>query len=109
MTTLFWFALAALAEIAGCYLIWLWMRQGGDVLLLPAGAAILFGFALALARIDQPFAGRSFAAYGGFYIVASLLWLWTVEGVRPDRWDAIGAVLCLAGAATIIAAPRAPA
>jgi small multidrug resistance family-3 protein len=59
-----------------------------------------------LTRVEADVAGRAFAAYGGIYIVASLAWLWAVEGVRPDRWDIAGSVLCLAGAAIIIAGPR---
>ena len=56
---------------------------------------------------DSAFAGRAYAAYGGVYIAASLAWLWAVEGARPDRWDAIGALVCLAGAALILFGPRA--
>ena len=63
-----------------------------------------FAFLLALTPPDQ--AGRSFATYGGVYIVASLIWMWTMEGVRPDRWDMVGAGLALAGAAVILWAPR---
>jgi small multidrug resistance family-3 protein len=53
-----------------------------------------------------PFAGRAYAAYGGVYIVASLLWLWAIEGMRPDRWDVTGALVCLAGAGIILLGPR---
>lgn len=70
------------------------------------GALSLVLFALLLTRIDTAFAGRAFAAYGGVYIAASLIWLWVVEGVRPDRWDAIGGAVCLAGAAIILWGPR---
>jgi small multidrug resistance family-3 protein len=66
----------------------------------------LLGFAFLLTLVDSAAAGRAFAAYGGVYIAASLLWLWSVEGLRPDRWDLLGAGLCLAGAAVIIAGPR---
>ena len=66
-------------------------------------------FALALTRIDAAFAGRVFAAYGGVYIFSSLLWLWLVEGARPDRWDLIGGLVCIVGAIIIIAGPRAAA
>ncbi|MBC7313675.1 MAG: hypothetical protein H5U11_14380, partial [Rhizobium sp.] len=57
-------------------------------------------------RIDSDFAGRAYAAYGGVYIAASLLWLWSVEAQRPDRWDVRGAVICLLGAAIILGGPR---
>ena len=63
-------------------------------------------FALLLTRIDAAFAGRAYAAYGGVYIAASLPWLWTVEGARPDRWDLTGAGICLMGAALILFGPR---
>lgn len=59
-----------------------------------------------MSLVDANAAGRAFAAYGGVYIAASLLWLWLVENVRPDRFDLIGAAICLVGAAVIIAAPR---
>lgn len=65
-------------------------------------------FAWLLTRIDADFAGRAYAAYGGVYIAASLLWLWGVDGQRPDRWDVIGAATCLTGAALILLGPRPP-
>jgi small multidrug resistance family-3 protein len=61
---------------------------------------------LFLTRIDSSSAGRAYAAYGGIYIAASLIWLWTVEGVPPDRWDLLGALICLVGAALILWGPR---
>lgn len=63
-------------------------------------------FACLLTRIDVAFAGRAYAAYGGVYIVASLFWLWAVEGMRPDRWDLTGATVCLVGAGVILFGPR---
>ena len=65
-------------------------------------------FAYLLTLSGSAAAGRAYAAYGGIYIAASLLWLWAVEGVRPDRWDLIGVSLCLLGAAIIMVGPRAP-
>jgi len=70
------------------------------------GIMSLAAFALLLTRVDTPSAGRAFAAYGGVYISASLVWLWLVEGQRPDRWDAMGAAICLAGASVILFGPR---
>ncbi len=64
-------------------------------------------FAWLLTRSDSAFAGRSYAAYGGVYIAASLVWLWLAEGQRPDRWDLIGGAICLLGAAVIVLGPRA--
>ena len=63
-------------------------------------------FAVALTRVQIAAAGRAYAAYGGVYIVASILWLWMVEGSRPDRWDALGAATCILGAAIIVLGPR---
>lgn len=97
---------AALAEIAGCYAFWAWLRLGKPAWWALPGAAALIGFAWLLTLVDSPAAGRAYAAYGGVYIAASLSWLWLVEGVRPDRWDLAGAILCLIGAAIIVAAPR---
>jgi len=97
---------AAFAEIAGCFAFWAWLRLGKSPLWLLPGVLSLALFAFLLTRVDAAFAGRAFAAYGGVYIAASLAWLWAVEGTRPDRWDAAGAVLCLAGAALILLGPR---
>jgi small multidrug resistance family-3 protein len=97
---------AALAEIAGCYAFWMWLRLGRPVWWILPGAASLMLFAYLLTLVDSPAAGRAYAAYGGVYIVSSLVWLWAVEQVRPDRWDIIGAATCILGAAIIIAAPR---
>ncbi len=68
------------------------------------GSLALFAYLLTL--VDSSAAGRAYAAYGGAYIAASLLWLWAIEGVRPDRWDLVGATICLAGAAIILFGPR---
>ena len=93
---------AALAEIAGCYAVWAWWRLGASLLWLLPGAAALaaFAFLLALTPADQ--AGRSYAAYGGIYIVASLLWLWLAEGDAPRLTDILGAGLALAGTLVIL-------
>ncbi|MEZ5908739.1 MAG: YnfA family protein [Hyphomicrobiaceae bacterium] len=98
------YGFAALAEIVGCYTFWVWLRQGQSGLWLIPGIACLAVFALLLTRIDVAFAGPAYAAYGGIYIVASLLWL--VEARQPDRWDLLGGTVCLAGAAIIVLAPR---
>ncbi len=97
---------AALAEIGGCFAFWAWLRLGKSALWLVPGIAALVLFALLLTRIDSVYAGRAFAAYGGVYIAASLAWLWAVEGARPDRWDAMGAAICIIGAAVILFGPR---
>ena len=97
---------AALAEIAGCFAFWSVLRLGRPAWWLAPGVLSLMLFAFLLTRVDAAFAGRAFAAYGGVYIAASLAWLWAVEGTRPDRWDVVGAVLCLGGAAVILFGPR---
>lgn len=98
---------AAIAEIGGCFAFWSWLRLGKSVSWLIPGVASLVLFAFLLTRIDVPFAGRAFAAYGGVYITASLMWLWVVESKMPDRWDALGALICLIGAVIILFGPRA--
>lgn len=100
------FLVAALSEIAGCFAVWHVVRLGGSPWWLVPGAVSLGIFAYALTFVESEAAGRAFAAYGGIYIAASLAWLWGAEGVRPDRWDATGAALCLAGAAVIVFGPR---
>jgi small multidrug resistance family-3 protein len=100
------YLLAAVAEIAGCFAFWAWLRLDRSPLWLVPGVAGLCLFAFLLTRVDAVFAGRAFAAYGGVYIAASLGWLWTVEGARPDRWDLLGAGVCLMGAAIILWGPR---
>ena len=100
------FTLAALLEIAGCFAVWAWWRNGASALWLIPGLGALAGFALVLALTPVAHAGRSYAAYAGVYLAASLLWLWTVEGVRPDRWDLAGAALALTGTAVILWATR---
>lgn len=97
---------AALAEIAGCFAFWAWLRLDKSVLWLAPGIASLCLFAWLLTLVDTEHAGRAYAAYGGVYILSALLWLWLVEGFRPDRWDVIGAAVCLAGAALILWGPR---
>jgi small multidrug resistance family-3 protein len=105
MTALIYIA-AALAEIGGCFAFWAWLRLGKSVWWIAPGTASLLLFAYLLTLTPSDAAGRAFAAYGGVYIVASLAWLWAVEGVRPDRWDISGAALCLAGAMVILLGPR---
>jgi small multidrug resistance family-3 protein len=97
---------AAAAEIAGCFAFWAWLRLGKSVWWIAPGVASLVLFAWLLTLVDSPAAGRAYAAYGGVYIASSLAWLWLIEGVKPDRWDITGALVCLAGAALIIAGPR---
>jgi small multidrug resistance family-3 protein len=97
---------AAVAEIAGCFAFWAWLRLGKSPLWLIPGLASLALFAYLLTLVDAEHAGRSYAAYGGVYIASALVWLWLAEGVRPDRWDIVGAAICLVGAGVILFGPR---
>jgi len=103
--TLALFGVTALAEIAGCYLTWLWLNKGASPwLLLPAAASLaLFAWLLTL---HPTAAGRVYAAYGGVYVFTAMIWLWRVDAVRPTTWDLAGAALCLLGMAIIMAGVR---
>jgi small multidrug resistance family-3 protein len=100
------FIAAGLAEIGGGYLIWRWLREGAPVVVGVAGAIILvvYGVIPTLQRSSD--FGRIYAAYGGVFVVASLLWGWGVNGMRPDRYDWTGAAVVLAGVGIIYFAPR---
>ncbi|MGE7369984.1 YnfA family protein [Neorhizobium sp. NPDC001467] len=100
------YALAALLEIAGCFAVWGWLRLEKPVWWLAPGVISLVLFAWLLALVESEAAGRTYAAYGGIYILASILWLMAVEGRVPDRWDVAGAGLCLIGSAVILFGPR---
>lgn len=97
---------AAIAEIAGCFAFWFWYRHDKSILWLLPGMLSLALFAWLLALSPAEHAGRAYAVYGGIYIAATLVWLWAVEGMRPDRWDIIGAAISVIGAAIILWAPR---
>ena len=105
LKTLGLFFVTALAEIVGCYLPYLWLKEGKSAwLLLPAAASLaLFAWLLSL---HPTAAGRVYAAYGGVYIAVALLWLWVVDGIRPTAWDAEGCAVALTGMAIIMFAPR---
>ena len=97
---------AALAEIAGCFAFWAWLRLDKPVWWVAPGMAALALFAYLLTLVEADHAGRTYAAYGGVYIVSAIVWLWAVEGERPDFWDLLGGAICLAGAAVILIGPR---
>jgi small multidrug resistance family-3 protein len=105
--TLVLYVAAAAAEIAGCFAFWACLRLGKSVWWTAPGVLSLIAFALLLTRAEADMAGRAYAAYGGVYIAASLAWLWAVERQAPDRWDLIGAAVCLMGAGLILYGPRA--
>ena len=99
------FAVTAVAEIVGCYLPWLVLKQGRSIwLLIPAAASLaLFAWLLTL---HPSAAGRTYAAYGGMYIAIALVWLWLVDGVTLTRWDLAGASIALIGMAVIALQPE---
>jgi len=97
---------AAFAEIAGCFAFWAWLRNGRSMLWVAPGIVALVAFAWLLTLVPTEAAGRAYAAYGGIYVAASLVWLRWVEGAIPDRWDMIGAAVCILGAAIILFGPR---
>lgn len=92
---------AALAELIGCYLPYLWLRQGKSAWLLVPAAISLALFAWLL-TLHPTAAGRVYAAYGGVYVSVALVWLWVVDGIRPAAADWTGVALCLAGMAVIM-------
>lgn len=103
--SLTYFVLAGLAEIGGGYLMWLWLRDGASAWLGLAGALVLAIYGV-IPTLQPAGFGRVYAAYGGIFIVLSLVWGWGVDGVAPDRWDLFGAALALAGAGIMMYAPR---
>ncbi|HEX5285685.1 MAG TPA: YnfA family protein [Polaromonas sp.] len=105
MKTLLLYIATALAEIIGCYLPWLWLKDGKPVWLLAPAVLSLALFAWLL-TLHEAAAGRVYAAYGGVYIAVAILWLWGVDGIRPNVWDLTGVVVALSGMAIIAFQPR---
>lgn len=105
LKTIALFLITALAEIVGCYLPYLWLREGKTVWLLVPAAVSLTAFAWLLS-LHPTAAGRVYAAYGGVYVFTAIVWLWAVDGVRPTSWDLIGSAVSLLGMAIIMFAPR---
>jgi len=101
------YVLAALAEIGGCFAFWAVLRLDRPAWWLLPGVGLLIAFAWLLTHAPVEAAGRAYAAYGGVYVSASLVWLWLAEGMRPDRWDLIGGAISLAGMGVILFGPRA--
>ena len=106
MNSIIFFIAAALFEIIGCFSFWTWLRLGKSTFLIFPGILSLITFAFLLTKIDSLFAGRTFAAYGGIYIVTSILWLWIVEDQRPDKWDIFGSIFCVFGTLVIMFGQR---
>lgn len=106
MKSILFFLVAALGEISGCYAFWIWLRLDGGMIWIVPGILALIIFAAALTQIEAANAGRVYAAYGGIYILSSIVWLWLVEGVKPDRGDLIGVGIALIGTAVILFSPH---
>jgi small multidrug resistance family-3 protein len=100
------FVVAGLCEIGGGYLVWLWLRGGRGVVLGALGGLVLFLYGVVPTLQPAPF-GRVYAAYGGVFVVLSLLWGWLVDRWAPDAFDLLGGLLCLAGVGVIMYWPRA--
>jgi small multidrug resistance family-3 protein len=99
------FVLAGLCEIGGGYLVWLWLREGKGMGYAVAGAVILILYGI-IPPFQPAHFGRVYAAYGGMFIVLSLLWGWAADGNQPDKYDAFGTMICLIGMAIIMYSPR---
>ncbi|MGN7358719.1 YnfA family protein [Paenibacillus sp. SAF-054] len=106
MRSLFLFIAAGLAEIAGGYLVWLWIKESRPWWYGLIGALVLVLYGIIPTLQHYPSFGRVYAAYGGIFIVLALLWGWGIDKNTPDLYDWIGAALCLAGVAVILWAPR---
>jgi small multidrug resistance family-3 protein len=100
------FVLAAIAEIGGAYLVWLGVRERRGLLFVLAGVLALGLYGLVATFQPSPHFGRILAAYGGIFVAGSLTWGVVFEGFRPDRYDIVGAVICLIGVAVIMYSPR---
>ncbi len=103
--TLLLFLVTAVAEIVGCYLPYLWLKEDKSAWLLVPAALSLATFAWLLS-LHPAAAGRVYAAYGGVYIFVAIFWLWIVDGIRPSVWDIVGTLVALSGMAIIMFAPR---
>lgn len=99
------FAITAVAEIVGCYLPYLWLKQGRSIWLLLPAALSLAAFVWLL-TLHPHAAGRVYAAYGGVYVSVALIWLWAVDAVRPSTTDVVGVAICLLGMLVIMFGPR---
>lgn len=106
--SIFLFVVAALAEIGGAYLVWQGVRQRRGVLFVAAGLVALGLYGFVATFQPSPHFGRILAAYGGVFVAGSLAWGVAFDGFRPDRYDLIGAAICLVGVAVIMYAPRSP-
>jgi small multidrug resistance family-3 protein len=105
ISTLGWFLLAALAEIGGGYLIWLWIKQKKRIIFAIVGGLILFTYGI-IPTLQPSNFGRIYAAYGGFFIICSILWGMVIDKKKPDKYELIGSAIAVLGAAVIFYTPR---
>lgn len=105
LKSIFYFVLAGLMEIGGGYLVWLWFREKWGIWVGLIGALLLVGYGIVPTLQPANF-GRVYAAYGGVFVIMSLLWGWGIDGIRPDIYDIVGGALCLIGVGIIMYAPR---
>lgn len=105
LKTIFLFVITAIAEIIGCYLPYLWLKQDKSAWLLLPAAFSLAAFAWLLS-LHPTAAGRVYAAYGGVYILVAISWLWLVDGIKPTAWDLTGSMVAVVGMAIIMFGPR---
>jgi len=103
--SLFYFVLAGLCEIGGGYLVWIWLRNGKSIYYAAAGAVVLVLYGI-IPTFQPAHFGRVYAAYGGIFVVMSILWGWTIDNIVPDRYDIVGGVICLFGVGVIMYWPR---
>jgi len=103
--SVFYFLLAGLCEIGGGYLVWLWLREGKSIMLAALGAIVLVLYGV-IPTLQPANFGRVYAAYGGVFVVLSILWGWQIDKILPDRFDIIGGTVALAGVVIIMYAPR---
>mgnify|MGYP001770934603 CR=1 FL=1 len=103
--SILFFILAGLLEIGGGYLMWLWLREKWEWWIGALGAVMIVGYGIVPTFQPASF-GRVYAAYGGVFVVISVLWGWWIDGKKPDVWDALGVIICLVGVGIIMYAPR---
>jgi len=103
--SIIYFLIAGLFEIGGGYLIWLWIREGKSLSYAIIGAILLIAYGI-IPTLQPANFGRVYAAYGGVFIVLSIIWGWGIDGIKPDKFDLIGGCVALAGVTIIMYWPR---
>ena len=99
------FVLAGLCEIGGGYLVWLWLREGKSILIGILGGIVLVLYGI-IPTLQPAHFGRVYAAYGGVFVIMSILWGWKIDRINPDKYDIIGGIICLVGVFVIMYWPR---